>query len=107
MNVRAAIDFGFANNGTVYRERSEERSEIVAGCKRCLIFRRRPIIIMGMSTQPIVFALNDENLKRMIREAARDTARVFFTPHAKKRMKQRRITPTQVYLRLFEERQRL
>ena len=62
---------------------------------------------MGMSTQPIVFALNDENLKRMIREAARDTARVFFTPHAKKRMKQRRITPTQVYLRLFEERQRL
>jgi hypothetical protein len=52
---------------------------------------------MGMSTQPIVFALNDENLIRMIREAAKDTARVFFTPHAKKRMKQRRITPTQVY----------
>lgn len=33
----------------------------------------------------------------MIREAAGDSARVFFTPHARKRMKQRKITPTQIY----------
>jgi ribosomal protein L12E/L44/L45/RPP1/RPP2 len=39
---------------------------------------------MGMSTQTIVFALNDENLKRMIREAAKDTARVFFAPPREK-----------------------
>lgn len=52
---------------------------------------------MGMSTQPIALALNDDNLRRMIREAAADTARVFVTPHGRKRMKQRRITPTQVY----------
>lgn len=48
------------------------------------LFRARPIIIMGMSTQTIVFALNDENLKRMIREAAKDTARVFFAPPREK-----------------------
>ncbi len=33
----------------------------------------------------------------MIRETAADTARVFFTPHAKKKMRERKITPTQVY----------
>lgn len=52
---------------------------------------------MGIPNQSIVFTLNDDNLKRMIREAATDTSRVFFSPHAKKRMKQRKITPTQVY----------
>lgn len=52
---------------------------------------------MGMSSQPIPLKLNDENLKRLIRETAADTARVFFVPHAKKRMRERKITPTQVY----------
>jgi hypothetical protein len=52
---------------------------------------------MGMQNQPIPFKLNDTNLQRMIREAAADTARVFFTSHAKKRMRERKITSTQVY----------
>lgn len=56
-----------------------------------------PIIIMGMKTQPIPFKLNDENLKRLIRETAENTGRVFFVPHARQRMKERKITPTQVY----------
>ncbi|MGG1946965.1 DUF4258 domain-containing protein [Trinickia sp. NRRL B-1857] len=50
-----------------------------------------------MSVRTLALKLNDENLKRMIREAVADSARVFFTPHARKRMKQRKITPTQVY----------
>jgi hypothetical protein len=49
---------------------------------------------MGMPIQPIPFKLNDTNLQRLIREAAADTARVFFSPHAKKRMRERKITPT-------------
>lgn len=52
---------------------------------------------MGMVASPIPLKLNDENLRRMIREAAEDTARVFFTGHAKKRMRERKITRTQVY----------
>ncbi|MBN3756807.1 DUF4258 domain-containing protein [Paraburkholderia sp. Tr-20389] len=52
---------------------------------------------MGISIQPIPLKLNDANLQRLIREAAADTARVFFCKHAKQRMKQRRITPTQIY----------
>lgn len=46
---------------------------------------------------PIPFRLNDENMRRLLREAASDTSRVFITTHAKQRMRQRRITPTQVY----------
>ncbi|WP_322094580.1 DUF4258 domain-containing protein [Paraburkholderia bannensis] len=52
---------------------------------------------MGMPTQPTPFRLNDANLQRLIRETAQDTARVFMSPHAKRRMRERKITPTQVY----------
>lgn len=34
---------------------------------------------------------------RIIRELAQDTGNVFIEPHAKKRMRERNITPTQVY----------
>ena len=34
---------------------------------------------------------------RIIRELAQDTGNVFVEPHAKKRMRERNITPTQVY----------
>ncbi|HEY3597943.1 MAG TPA: DUF4258 domain-containing protein [Paraburkholderia sp.] len=50
-----------------------------------------------MSSQPLPFKLNDDNLKRMIRETAAETARVFIVVHARKRMRERNITPTQVY----------
>ena len=52
---------------------------------------------MGMTIQSIPFRLNDVNLQRLIRETAEDTARVFISPHAKKRMRERKITPTQIY----------
>ena len=52
---------------------------------------------MGMPTQPTPLKLNDANLQRLIRDAASDTARVFFPKHAKQRMLERNITPTQVY----------
>ncbi|MCB4342484.1 DUF4258 domain-containing protein [Burkholderia multivorans] len=50
-----------------------------------------------MPNQPLPFKLNDVNLLRLIREAAADTARVFITKHAKQRMRERKITPTQVH----------
>jgi hypothetical protein len=50
-----------------------------------------------MSTQPIPLKLNDDTLQRLIREAAADTARVFLTPHVRKRMKERKIASTQIY----------
>jgi hypothetical protein len=52
---------------------------------------------MGMPTEPIPLKLNDANLQRLIREAAADTARVYFPKHATQRMRERAITPTQVY----------
>jgi hypothetical protein len=52
---------------------------------------------MGILLQPLPFKLNDANLQRLIREAAADTARVFLAPHARKRMRERKITQTQVY----------
>lgn len=51
---------------------------------------------MGMAL-PIPLPLNDVNMLRIIREIAKDTSKVFILPHAKKRMKQRKITQTQVY----------
>jgi hypothetical protein len=47
--------------------------------------------------KPIPLALNDANMLRLIREIARDTGNVFIEPHAKKQMKKRRITRTQIY----------
>ncbi|MFL9918812.1 hypothetical protein PQR75_26210 [Paraburkholderia fungorum] len=49
-----------------------------------------------MRAKPIPLKLNDANLRRLIQEAAVNTARVFFTPHARKRMRERKITPTQI-----------
>lgn len=46
---------------------------------------------------PYRSSINDANLRRLIQEAVADTAKVFFTPHAKKRMRERKITPTQIY----------
>ncbi|MCI3206533.1 hypothetical protein DBA20_16370 [Pandoraea capi] len=52
---------------------------------------------MAQDNQPIPFRMNDANLLRMIREASADTSRVQFSKHSKQRMRQRKITPTQVY----------
>jgi len=38
----------------------------------------------------------DQNLRRLISDTARDSGRVFITPHAKKRMRERKITLAQV-----------
>jgi hypothetical protein len=46
--------------------------------------------------QPTPLPLNDANMLRLIRELAQNSLNVFIEPHAKKRMKQRRITLTQV-----------
>lgn len=51
---------------------------------------------MGM-VEPLPFRLNDANLLRLVREIAQDTGKVFITRHAKRRMRERSITPTQVY----------
>ena len=50
----------------------------------------------GMA-DPIPLPLNDVNMLRLIREIAHNTENIFIEPHAKKQMKRRRITPTQVY----------
>ncbi|WP_301951150.1 DUF4258 domain-containing protein [Burkholderia sp. L27(2015)] len=49
-----------------------------------------------MLPEPISFRLNDHNLRRLISDTAKDSGRVFITPHAKKRMRERRITLLQV-----------
>jgi len=51
---------------------------------------------MGMPAEPIPFRLNDQNLRRLISDTAKDSGRVFITPHAKKRMRERKITLTQI-----------
>lgn len=51
---------------------------------------------MGMTRDLLPFKLNDENLLRLIRETSVDTSRVLFVEHARKRMRMRKITPTQV-----------
>jgi len=52
---------------------------------------------MGME-QPLPFKMNDANMLRIIREIAEDTSRVFIVKHAKKRMRERKISQTQVYM---------
>lgn len=47
--------------------------------------------------QPTPIPLNDVNMLRIIRELASNSGNVFIEPHARKRMKQRSITRTQVY----------
>ena len=52
---------------------------------------------MGMSLATVlVFKMNDAALKRRIAELARDSSNIIVTPHAKKRMRQRGILPTQL-----------
>jgi len=46
---------------------------------------------------PTPFPLNDVNMLRVIRQLAKDTSKIFILPHAKKRMKQRKISLTQIY----------
>ena len=46
---------------------------------------------------PLPLRLNDANMLKLVREAAQDTGNVFFEPHAKQRMRQRKITPRHVY----------
>ena len=47
--------------------------------------------------KPVQLPLNDANMLRIVRKLAQDTANVFIEPHAKKRMRERKITRTQVY----------
>jgi len=51
---------------------------------------------MGMA-EPIPFKMNDANMLRIIRHLAQDTGNVYIKSHAKKRMRQRQITLSQVY----------
>jgi len=55
-----------------------------------------PILFMGMAAPILKFAMNDVSLKRKISQIASDSSRVVITPHAKKRMRKRRILLTQV-----------
>jgi len=52
--------------------------------------------------QPIPIPLNDANMLRIIRDLAKKTENVFIESHAKKRMRQRNITRTQVYACLLK-----
>ena len=50
-----------------------------------------------MSAKKVVkFGLTPESARRQFNELARDSANVFFTTHAEKRMRQRNITRTEV-----------
>jgi len=49
-----------------------------------------------MTDEPTPFRLNDRNLRRLISETAKDAGRVYFTPHAKQRMRERKIDSEQV-----------
>jgi len=51
---------------------------------------------MGMSAPILKFAMNDISLKRKIAKIAVDSSRVVIRPHAKKRMRKRRILLTQI-----------
>lgn len=51
---------------------------------------------MGMAAPILKFAMNDVSLKRKIAQIAADSSKVVVTPHAKKRMRTRRILLTQV-----------
>jgi hypothetical protein len=51
---------------------------------------------MGMPTEPTPFRLNDQSLRRLIADTAKDASRVSTTPHADTRMIQRHITLAQV-----------
>lgn len=49
-----------------------------------------------MSVHVLPFRLSRAQALKLIREAADDTGRIILTPHAEQRMRQRRITMTQV-----------
>ena len=51
---------------------------------------------MGMAAPVLRFAMNDASLKRKIAELAADSSHVAILPHARKRMRERRILLTQV-----------
>ncbi|WP_108986013.1 DUF4258 domain-containing protein [Candidatus Phycosocius bacilliformis] len=47
-------------------------------------------------SDPLPMRLNDANARRLLREIAQDSSNVIFTAHARKRMKERKITSMQV-----------
>lgn len=51
---------------------------------------------MGMAAPVLKFVMNDISLKRKIAYIATDSSKVVITPHAKRRMRKRRILLTQV-----------
>lgn len=46
--------------------------------------------------EPIPLTMSDATMQRIIRRLAQDSGNVFLTPHARKRMRQRKITLLQV-----------
>lgn len=44
------------------------------------------------------FNMNDATLLRIIREIAKDTSRIFIVKHARQRMRERKISMSQVYM---------
>ena len=51
---------------------------------------------MKKKTNVLHFDLSPVNAKRILKEIAKESSRVFFTDHAEKRMKERKIIRTQV-----------
>ena len=51
---------------------------------------------MNKKTNVLDFDLSPVNAKRILTEIAKESSRVFFTDHAEKRMKKRKITRVQV-----------
>lgn len=51
---------------------------------------------MKQAAIPLPFALNDANFLKRLRLAAEDSARVLVMPHAKKRMRERKIAMVQI-----------
>jgi len=45
---------------------------------------------------PVPMRMNDANARKLLREIAQDSGNVVFTDHARKRMKERKFTSTQV-----------
>ena len=51
---------------------------------------------MKQAAIPLPFALNDANFLKRLRSAAADSAHVLVMPHAKKRMRERKISMVQI-----------
>ena len=54
-----------------------------------------PIIFIGMA-EPVPMRMNDANALKLLREIAQDSGNVILVDHARKRMRQRKVTTVQI-----------